>query len=317
MRGNAACRTVSARPPPALAALACPTIETYHCIYNYSADAGAGSQIIKGLAGSAGWRAALLGTVAAGALWLGAPRYARAGPDPCALSGGTTATCSGDQSDGIASGTDFPAAYTTLNVNGLTTNIAPAPGVDGIYFHGTTSVNIISNTTPFGIFAAGDGINADALLGAVTIDHTGDITSNGFGIYALSHGGGIVGVTSKGNINANSAAIFARGSDAVTVDSTGDIDSTNGSGIFAFSSGSTVNINHHSGTITANPDGVNFYHAIDARGSLGVTVDHTGDITSTYGRGISADSAAAPSALPTTAAPSWRSVPASLPATSG
>ena len=125
-----------------------------HHVSNYSADAGQGSNTITTLSENTGWRTALLGTVAAGALWLSLPRYAR-GDDACILSGGTTATCTGDQSDGIASGIDFPATYTTLNVNNLTTNIAPASGVDGIYFRNTFSIAINSDTGPFDIIANG------------------------------------------------------------------------------------------------------------------------------------------------------------------
>lgn len=93
----------------------CPAIETYSRIYNYRADAGAGSQVITNISESPGWRTALLGTVAAGALWLGTPRDAKAGPDPCSSVGiapNQTATCQGDQSDGITSAgaTDFDPA---------------------------------------------------------------------------------------------------------------------------------------------------------------------------------------------------------------
>ena len=76
----------------------------------------------------------LLGTVAASALWLGAPRDAKAGPDDC-VTAGATATCQGDQSDGITSAgaTDFdPVTVTTLNVNELTDDITPAANVDVI-----------------------------------------------------------------------------------------------------------------------------------------------------------------------------------------
>jgi hypothetical protein len=45
---------------------------------------------------SPGLRAALLGTVAAGALWLGLPRAAKAGPDACDVSVAGVATCQGN-----------------------------------------------------------------------------------------------------------------------------------------------------------------------------------------------------------------------------
>ena len=174
---------------------------------------------------------------------------------PCNNIVGTTVTCTGNVSAGIATA----APYTVLNVNTLTANIAPASGVDGINFTSLGNVAINSNTGAFAIVTTGagaDGIEARSGLGTVTVNSTGDITStNGRGIYAQS-AGSTVDVTSKGTINANSAygAIFARGSGAVTVDSTGDITAPNGPAIFAFSTGSTVVVTHHSGTITANPD---------------------------------------------------------------
>jgi hypothetical protein len=76
-------------------AAARPAGHASHCpdaIRNYSADAGAGSQIITNISESPGWRAALLGTVAAGSLWLYSARSARAA---CVNSGGSTYSCSG------------------------------------------------------------------------------------------------------------------------------------------------------------------------------------------------------------------------------
>jgi hypothetical protein len=107
------------------------TAPSYACaIYNYSADAGQGSAIFTHT-DARNWRAVLLGTAAAGALWFGTLRSAQAAPDACLLAGGI-ATCTGDQSDGITSGAlappaDFPDTYTTLNVNTLNTDITPAP----------------------------------------------------------------------------------------------------------------------------------------------------------------------------------------------
>jgi hypothetical protein len=104
-------------------------------ICNYAADAGAGSQIITNIAESPGWRGALLGTVAAGSLWLYSARVARAGPDGCTITGTSPnqiATCQGNQSQGITSAGagDFdPADVETLNVNNLTTDITPAAGL--------------------------------------------------------------------------------------------------------------------------------------------------------------------------------------------
>ena len=285
--GRQSCRTGAGLSPP-LTSFSCPTIETYHHIFNYSPDAGAGSRAIAGLTGSAGWRAALFGTVAAGALLVSTPRQAKAGPAACVLSLGT-ATCTGDQSAGIASGVDFPASYTTLNVNSLTQNIAPAPGTSGIGFQGSTNVNITSNTNPFSISVTGsgaNGINATA-PGAITINHTGDITStDGREIYAHSSlVGGSVYVQSSGTISAYRSGINANARGAVTVKSSGDITSTHRYGIFAYSyvNGGTVNVTSH-GNINVYGTG------IAASGGAAVTVNHTGDITSTQGEGLHARS---------------------------
>ena len=96
------------------------------------------------------FRNALLGTVAAGALSLAFGSPALAGPDACTPSGGgTIETCTGNQSAGI----DIrpPATVTTLNVNSLTTAIAPPSGTPGIIFLSLGAVTINSNTGAFGI----------------------------------------------------------------------------------------------------------------------------------------------------------------------
>ena len=182
-------------------------------------------------------RAAMLGTAAAGALIAAHPQSADAGPGPCLPPGGITVTCTGDQSDGIASGTDFNALLTrTLNVNNLTQDIAPAAGISGISFDSFLSVTINSDTTdgpggPFEISTTGDfadGIYADSDVGSVRVTHTGDITTDGdfsIGIFADSD---IVTtrVTHTGNVNTLgdfSRGISAAGATGVTVNQTGDI----------------------------------------------------------------------------------------------
>ena len=257
------------------------TIRSYQRIYNYSADAGQGSATFKGLSSEAEWRRALLTTVAAGALWVASSRWASAGPDACSTNGVDTATCQGNQHNGIASGSDFPASYTTLNVNTLNQDIAPtAPGTAGINFQGTTTVAITSDTGTHKIdttVSGGDGIYATGPFG-VTINHTGDILSGGRGIFASSNYGS-ASVISSGTINSSNDGIRAFGYAGVTVNHTGDITSTNQDGIYVstFIGSATVG---GTGKINANFDG------IFAFGYTGVTVNHTGDITSTNGRGI-------------------------------
>lgn len=99
-------------------------------------------------------RATLLGTVAATALFIIAPQ---AGHAVCTHSG-TTVTCTGDQSAGIANGTDFTAPpVDTLIVKDLTGAIAPGASVDGINFGvaGGNNVTISSDTGGFGISTTG------------------------------------------------------------------------------------------------------------------------------------------------------------------
>ncbi len=156
------------------------TQDAYQAIYNYAADAGS-----QNFFTSDTWRAALLGTAAAGALFFGYARSARA---DC-VGSGSTLTCTGDVNGGI----NVPGGYTTLDVNNLNADIAPESD-DGIYFNGDGDVNINSNTTdPDSHLISVEGEGADGIDARsetkITIDHTGDITSkDGHGIYAVSFG---------------------------------------------------------------------------------------------------------------------------------
>ena len=250
-------------------------------LYNYDAQSGAGSDTFRTV--GSGWRAALLGTVAAGALWSMTPKPARAGPDACTTAG-ATATCQGNQSGGIASGVDFdPVVVDTLNVNSLTTNIAPPADTSGIYFSRSgpgNTITINSDTSPHSISVTGiaDGIYATADAN-VTITHTGDITSaGGIGI-SLSSSFGTAKLTSTGTIAAYTYGISAFGGSAVDITHTGDITSQAADGIRAFSPFGTVNVTH-TGTIAA------YGYGITAFGLNGVDITHTGDITSQAADGI-------------------------------
>jgi len=300
-RGGArACRgDVGLRPAPTN--FVRPAIESYACIYNYSADAGAGSQLITNISESPGWRAMLLGTVAAGALWLGLPRHAKAGPEPCTVIGiapNQTATCQGDQSDGItiAAATDFdPADVETLNVNNLTTDITPASTVDGIYFHRTgagQNVIINSDTTPFDIIVTGagaDGIDAmsDA---AITINHVGDIdASDGRdGIFAVG-GAGVTITTGAGSTVMGRIGIAAgnNGSGgALTIIANGDVVGTAGVGNYGIYA---TNINGTDLSITTQSvtGGFGGIVALNEPGSTGaVTIITSGAVAGTTGIGI-------------------------------
>ena len=257
-------------------------------IYNYSADAGAGSHIITNISESPGWRGALLGTVAFGALCLYSARVARADPDPCTAVGvapNQTATCQGNQSQGITSAgaDDFdPAAVETLNVNSLNTNIAPAAGADGIYFHRTGAGNdvvINSNTGPFEIVVSGDGadgIDAQSDAG-ITIDHIGNIdASQGrYGIFAQVNapGAGGISVISEGIVTGSQRGINARnyGTGALEIVANGDVTGTNGNGIHGLNFGTNLSIESQA----VNSGG----NAIYARNHFGaLTVTAHGDL---------------------------------------
>jgi len=215
-----------------------------------------------GSGAGARWRAFLMGTAAAGALLYASPKPARAGPDACGLGGGV-ATCQGNQSAGIASGVDFAAGYTTLNVNTLTQNIAPAAGTDGINFTGTGAVTVNSNTGAFSIQTTGTGQGIYARAGganAANVTHTGDVTAtNGNGIYAFSAGGGVT-VNSTGDVTSTSSqGIFARviGAGAVSVTHTGDVNAAT-DGIDAASTGGNATVAINGGTVTGATNGVRF-----------------------------------------------------------
>jgi hypothetical protein len=200
----------------------------------------------------------LLGTVAAGSLWLYSAGTARAA---CAPDGPTILNCTGTIAGNVAPGVVgggilVPNTYTTLNVYDLDANITPANNVDGIYFHRTGAGNAIvinSNTGPFDIIVNGlaDGIDAisDA---AVTIDHTGDIDASGAvfeGILARSTGASTDVMFHGGIIDAGDSGILARGAagTTVTTDPGTTVRGGNG-GITAFNGGTGALI------VTANGD---------------------------------------------------------------
>jgi len=95
-------------------------------------------------------------------------------PDPCEIEG-ATATCTGDQSDGISSGDDFSTPpVSTLDVHSLDAAITTTEaGADGINFRSGSGLNVTVNS----------GTSEDT----VVID-TSAAGNNAMGIYALSTG---------------------------------------------------------------------------------------------------------------------------------
>ncbi|MCP3908354.1 MAG: hypothetical protein GY712_10110, partial [Oceanicoccus sp.] len=170
-----------------------------------------------------------------------------AGPDACTTAG-TVITCTGDQSAGVSY---TNPAYDTLNINNLTTAIAPALGDNGINFTvvGGNNITIDADTTgTTGITTTDTG--ADGIYGYVdgdgdvTITSTGDISTEGTnadGISGYVLGDGDVSITSTGDIstegtNADGIYGYVYGNGDVTITSIGDI-STEGSisdGIYVY-----------------------------------------------------------------------------------
>lgn len=240
-------------------------------------------------------RAMLLGSVAATALFIIAPQQsAQAGPAVCTLSG-TTVTCTGDQSGGIVSGTDFTAPpVDTLIVEDLTGAIAPDPGDDGIYFEvpDGNNITVSSDTGGFGISTTGD--DAQGIFGYVhgdgnvAITSTGNISTTGDnaeGIFGYVFNDGNVNITSTGKISAtgtDSEGIYGRviGDGNVSISSTGDV-STQGAfsyGIFgrAFGDGN-VAITSLGNTSTDGNYSDGIYGRVDGIGD--VTITSTGDVS--------------------------------------
>jgi len=173
-------------------------------------------RLVRGSGSS--WRAGLLGTAAAGALSFAIGGPAAAAESTKCVINGAIATCSGDQSAGIASGIDFTAPpVTTLNVNNLTKAITPASGTSGISFTSGGAISITSDTGAFGITTAGnraDGISGSS-YSAVTVTSTGNITTNGTNSDGIIAGSvfGAVTVTSTGDITTGgikATGIYAR-----------------------------------------------------------------------------------------------------------
>lgn len=262
-------------------------------------------------AASSGWvrhRAALLGTVAAGALFAASP--AAAGPQPCVVGPvANIVVCQGNQSAGIKEGVDFVAPpFTTLLVNTLTADIAPTLNTNGIDFSpaigppvGPSLINIISNTGSFSIIASGSGNGIRAISNSdasVTVDHTGNIrTADGNAIVARSEVNGgstsaaAVSVTMRGDssgangVIATSSVFGGTGNaGSASISFTGNINAAD-TGIIAassilFGNGTTAAATVTSvGNITAVLNGIRAQSSNDGTGNAGTaTVTSTGDI---------------------------------------
>jgi len=230
------------------------------------------------------WRSALFGSAATGAMILamGAPAWG------ACVTNGTTLDCSGNLSSGIdIAETD---SIDTLNVSGVTGDIAPTEGTSGIRFLSNGAVTIESNTGAHAIHATGDGADAikaqsyedgDENIGDISINHTGAVKSDeGFGVWAETDGA--ITLTTNGAIEAGKDAINLHGTmgGAITIDVTSDLTSTGGAGIAASTNGGISEVSV--GDINAATDGI----ALQSFETGTVSVDHTGDIDALGGHGV-------------------------------
>jgi hypothetical protein len=173
-----------------------------------------------------------------------------AGPDACTLDN-PVAICQGNQSNGIASGTDFPGTYTILLVNNLTANIAPASGTNGIEFISTNPITLSVDTGSQGTVTTGGGIGIFASSnGAVILSSIGDISTSGNsgdGILAGSNASLVLSsvgnITTTGN-NARGIAAATTPTGDLSVSSIGNITTSgsNAQGISASNIAGTVTV---------------------------------------------------------------------------
>ncbi|MEM8837775.1 MAG: autotransporter domain-containing protein [Pseudomonadota bacterium] len=187
---------------------------------------------------------------------------AHAGPDACTVEG-ATATCTGDQSDGIAVGFDFfSPPVTTLNVNTLDpTGITPPTGISGVDFIAANpdvlAVSIDSITSAginvFGPAARGILVENTG-TGGVSVENSAVISSEGNSIEARTNGPDAdVRVTNSGSLfslGADGIVGVAAGDGNIVIENSGDIEAIFG-GILAdgFGTNSDIFIDN-SGTIT-------------------------------------------------------------------
>ena len=169
---------------PAAAGRIC--LPSYRPIYNYRADAGAGSNTITVISESPGWRAALLGTVAAGALWLGSPR-ARAGrfPQTLATMSCTTATCSGNAVGRRQAASPIPTRRSQRSTSTRDQPISRRPPASTASISTAPAPATPSSSTttrsPFDIIVdrrAAPTASMRLSNAAITINHTGDIDAS-------------------------------------------------------------------------------------------------------------------------------------------
>ncbi len=214
-------------------------------------------------AGAAGlhfrrFRRALLPLAAAAALLFPGGPAARA---ECTAEG-KTVTCTGD----LSGGEDVRAGqgtYTTINIHGLTRNITPGSGKDGLKFSGTPTdvLEIVIDAGGFDITTrgGGEGIYAN-MQGNLDITVLADkITTNGdfaYGILLETQQNGDVKATVTGDITtwgSGSDGIRVTAPGTITIEMAGDI-TTKGSdsrGLYAKPANGNIRITLRGGTIVS------------------------------------------------------------------
>jgi len=222
--------------------------------------------------------------LAAGALCAASPAGVQAAPDPC--TGVGVVTCSGNQSAGVE---NPPPGTTVLNVDSLTSNIAPAigSGQPGILFFDNGNITLNSATGPFRIITSDDFVDGIVAQsgGAVKVTTSGGIAIKGLfanGINLLSFTGGAVNLTSSSDIS------LEQGGNGILAYSDGTVALTSSGAISVTGDGTPINAtagNHvsviSSGPLSVTGDG----DAIDATdiggpsGGGGVIVNSSGAIS--------------------------------------
>ena len=223
--------------------------------------------------GSRARYASRLKTVAAGVLWVALILPAEAAPDLCVEGPAGVFTCTGNHSQGIASGEDFASPpATTLNVHSFPGGISPISGKAGIYFlnEGGGSVTVNSGTAQEGGVITTQGSAASGIVAISKGSPAGYTLLPGLGVYvptSSSGSGGPVTVESYSNITTN-------GSDShgiVAQNAIGDYDASVVASLESFSvdnvtisltavEGSSANIGspvagNNGGLFTLNTDG--------------------------------------------------------------
>jgi hypothetical protein len=130
-------------------------------------------------------------------------------------------------------------------------------GAEGIYARATGAGSVTIDMTG-DILQSTTGISAVSADGAIQVDMTGDINSSGRGIFAQSANAAVT-VNQYGTIQSVSDGIHASTTgddDGILIDQDGDITSTSGRGIYAFSADGSITITRLGGDITASSQGI-------------------------------------------------------------